>query len=57
MGIVEMIEESDFFCTVSVGMNCRDGSNIYLCVNVVADQIISDFEAKAFYENSVCYEI
>ena len=30
MGIVYMFEESDFFCTISVGMNCRDVSNTLL---------------------------
>ena len=24
MGIVYMFEESELFCTISVGMNCRD---------------------------------
>ena len=33
IGIVYIFKESNFFCTISVGMNCWDGSNTLLFTN------------------------
>ena len=40
MGIVYMFEESEFFCTISVGMNCRDGSNTLLFTEQRDDELL-----------------
>ena len=40
MGIVYMFEESDFFCTISVGMNCRDESNTVLFTEQQEHQLL-----------------
>ena len=40
MGIVYMLEESDFFCTISVGKKCRDGSNTLLLTDQQEYQLI-----------------
>ena len=33
-------KESDFFCTISVGMNCRGGSNTFLFTEQQEHQLI-----------------
>ena len=40
MGIVCTFKESVFFCTISVGMNCRDGSNTFLFSELHEHQLI-----------------
>ena len=40
MGIVCTFIESDFFSIISVGMNCRDGSNTFLFTEQQKHQLI-----------------
>ena len=40
MGIVCTFKESDFFCTMFVGMNCRDGSSAFLFTEQQEHQLI-----------------
>ena len=40
MGIVCTFTESDFYCTISVGMNCRDGSDTFLFAEQQENQLI-----------------
>ena len=40
IGIVYMFIESEFFCTISVGKNCRDGSNTLLLTDQQEYQIL-----------------
>ena len=40
MGIVCTFKESDFFCTISMGMNCRDGSKTFLFTEQQEHQLV-----------------
>ena len=40
MGIVYTFKESFFFLTISVGMNCRDGSNTFLFTEQQEHQLL-----------------